>query len=108
MRTSKDIGKFFGRLREERGISQEAVSVHLGVHQTTIGRMEEGRSQITIERLVGLCDFFEIAVWSVFGEPGSLVQLGSAEAAIIRGLASADSRTRLAIGVLLDLPGPPN
>ena len=45
------LGKVVRRLRRDRGYSQEDFADHVGVHRTTMGRIERGDFNVTIETL---------------------------------------------------------
>ena len=47
------------RLRERKGISQEVVYIDTKIH---IGRIESGKSNLTISTLDAICVYFEIDI----------------------------------------------
>lgn len=48
-------------IRKEKGISQVALSVKLGISQETISAYENGKSYPSVEILMKLCDIFNIS-----------------------------------------------
>lgn len=45
------LGTVVRRLRADRGYSQEDFADHVGVHRTTMGRLERGDFNVTLETL---------------------------------------------------------
>ena len=54
-------------LREDKDLSQEDMAEFLNVHQTTYSDYELGRSNIPIETLGKLADYFETSVDYILG-----------------------------------------
>jgi len=59
----KKIAKRVKELREEKGLSQEAVYHELEVH---IARIETAKFNITVSTLSKLCDYFGISLAEFF------------------------------------------
>jgi len=57
------IAKHIKQLREDRGISQEMFYIDTDIH---IGRIESGKSNITVSTLSLICDYFEITLVDFF------------------------------------------
>lgn len=55
------------QLREERGVSQAAVSKVLGVSRFSIYAYEKGKSAPTLDGLVALADYFDVTVDYLLG-----------------------------------------
>ena len=45
------VGRVVQRLRKEKGYSQEAFAVVVGVHRTYMGLIERGQANVTLETL---------------------------------------------------------
>lgn len=51
------------QLRENKGISQEMFYIDTDIH---IGRIESGKSNITVSTLSAICDYFGISLTDFF------------------------------------------
>lgn len=49
------------KIRKEKGISQVALSVKLGISQETISAYENGKAYPSVETLMKLCDIFNVS-----------------------------------------------
>ena len=58
-----NIALHIKQLREDRGISQEMFYIDTDIH---IGRIESGKSNITVSTLSSICDYFEITLVDFF------------------------------------------
>ena len=58
-----EIAALIKRLREEKGISQEYFYNQTDIH---VGRIETGKSNLTLSSLSRICDFFEISLLEFF------------------------------------------
>lgn len=56
----KLIGQRLAKCRKEKHITQEQMAEHLDVSTAFISKIECGRTQINLERLVQICHFLEI------------------------------------------------
>ena len=56
----KLIGQRLAKCRKEKHITQEQLAEYLDVSTAFISRIECGRTQINLERLVQICHFLEI------------------------------------------------
>ena len=56
------IGRFLGKVRRERGLTQEQLAQRLGVSQRTVSRWETGRNMPDISMLTALCAQLDITV----------------------------------------------
>ena len=57
-----DIGIIIKRLREENGLSQEALAEKLHVTRQAVSKWESGRGVPDIENIIGLSDTFDISI----------------------------------------------
>lgn len=61
----KDVASRLRRLREAKGLTQEAVYHDTGVH---VGRIETGRLNVTVGTLEALCRYFGVTLADFFQE----------------------------------------
>lgn len=54
-------------LREEKKLSQTEMSKRMGVSQQTYSRYETHRSEIPLEKVVWLADFFDVTIDYLLG-----------------------------------------
>jgi transcriptional regulator with XRE-family HTH domain len=57
------IAKHIKQLRENKGISQEMFYIDTDIH---IGRIESGKSNITVSTLSSICDYFDMSLVDFF------------------------------------------
>lgn len=57
------IAKHIKQLREDKGISQEMFYIDTDIH---IGRIESGKSNITVSTLSSICDYFDLTLVDFF------------------------------------------
>lgn len=53
------------QLRKERGLSQIDAYIDTDIH---IGRIERGKTNISVSTLAALCDYYEISLTDFFAE----------------------------------------
>lgn len=67
---TKDIKKILGKnvrkLRKQRGYSQEELSLNLDLDGSYIGKVENGKLNITIDKIAAIAKFFDIDVAELF------------------------------------------
>lgn len=73
------LGKAVRRLREAAGHSQEGFAVVVGVHRTTMGRIERGNFNVTLGTLERLAKALKIPVSSLIAEAEGDVNVTGAE-----------------------------
>ncbi len=54
------VGKNIKKLREEKGLSQEAMADYLHISQSSYSRMEAGECNTWVNHIATLSDFFQI------------------------------------------------
>jgi len=60
------LGKNIKNLRHKNGISQEELSLELGLDNSYIGKVENAKLNITIDKLILIADYFKVSVKSLF------------------------------------------
>lgn len=67
---TKDIKKKFGKnlkkLRKAKNISQEELSLNLDLDNSYIGKVENGKLNITIDKIASIAKFFDVDVFDLF------------------------------------------
>lgn len=67
---TKDIKKILGKnvrkLRKQRGYSQEELSLNLDLDGSYIGKVENGKLNITIDKIAAIAKFLDIEVIELF------------------------------------------
>ena len=56
----KEVGTRIKQLRKEKGLTQEQLAENLDITAGTIGKIEIGRTGISIDLLICMSDFFEV------------------------------------------------
>lgn len=64
-RFDKQIGTMIRSLRKEHGINQEEMGAALGLHQTAICRVEQGRQKLSPFQLMLFCKRLNIKIGDV-------------------------------------------
>ncbi len=62
----KELGKNIKKLRKLRGLSQEELSLNLDFDGSYIGKVENGKLNITIDKISSIANFFEVEVIELF------------------------------------------
>ena len=63
----ESIGEKIYNLRKEKGVSQEALALELGVARQTVSKWEMNATQPTLENVEGMCAFFGVSATCFFG-----------------------------------------
>ncbi len=67
---NKNIKKKFGRnlrkIRKQKGVTQEEMSLCLGLDNSYIGKVENGNLNITIDKMILIADYFKINLAELF------------------------------------------
>ncbi|MDF2907493.1 MAG: Helix-turn-helix domain [Herbinix sp.] len=67
-------------VRVSKNISQDEISAHLGIHQTTYSKFERGMHDMPVSKIIKLCDYYEISLsWLVGDKDMSLTMDEEAE-----------------------------
>lgn len=56
-------------LREDNDLTQKDIANYLGIEQTVYSRYETGRNELSIENLIKLCKFYNVASDYILGLP---------------------------------------
>lgn len=62
----KKLGKNIKNLRRKNGISQEELSLELELDNSYIGKVENAKLNITIDKMILIADYFKVSVKSLF------------------------------------------
>ena len=54
------IGRFFGELRKEKGLTQEQLEEKFGVSRRTVSRWETGSNMPDLDILIEMSDYYEV------------------------------------------------
>lgn len=73
--------------RKKIGLSQDDIAKKIGVHNTTYGNWELGKTEPTIDTLIKLADFYNVTVDELIGREADTINLkflGEPEAYLIK------------------------
>lgn len=62
----KKLGKNIRKLRKEKGLSQEELSLNLDLDGSYIGKVENGKLNITIDKISAIAKFLDVEVIELF------------------------------------------
>lgn len=62
----KKLGKNIKKLRKLQGLSQEELSLNLDLDGSYIGKVENGKLNITIDKISSIANFFDVDVIELF------------------------------------------
>jgi len=62
----KKLGKNIKKLRELQGLSQEELSLNLDLDGSYIGKVENGKLNITIDKISSIANFFDVDIIELF------------------------------------------
>ena len=65
------FGERVRELRRVRGLSQEALAEHAGLHRTYVGSVERGERNISLDNIHALADALEVAAPDLLAAPGA-------------------------------------
>ncbi len=67
---TKDIKKIFAKnikkLRKQNGITQEDLSFELEFDGSYIGKIENAKMNITLDKIIKIADYFKVDVYKLF------------------------------------------
>lgn len=67
---TKDVKKIFAKnikkLRRQKGITQEDLSFELELDGSYIGKIENAKINITIDKIIKIADYFKVDVYKLF------------------------------------------
>ena len=63
------FGERVRELRRVRGLSQEALAEHAGLHRTYVGSVERGERNISLDNIHALADALEVAAPDLLAAP---------------------------------------
>lgn len=64
----KTVGRNLRLYRENRGLSQEAFALVLGVHRTYMGGIERGERNLTLKSVERLAEMLEVTALDLLGD----------------------------------------
>src|SRR5450756_115219 len=67
----EEVGSTLKKLRTERGLSIKKVSEDTGFSTSSVSRLENGKTSITIKDLIKLLDYYGVKMAEVFSSPVS-------------------------------------
>lgn len=70
MRYSDKIGRHIRSVRESRGYSQEYMAEMLDMVQSSYANLESGKSSMSVDRLLQICDILQLDVHTLLDESG--------------------------------------
>ena len=62
----KKLGKNIKKLRLQNGLTQEDLSLELNLDWSYIGKVENAKMNITIDKIIQIADFFKVSVKNLF------------------------------------------
>ena len=62
----KKLGKNIKKLRLKNGLTQEDLSLELNLDWSYIGKVENAKMNITIDKMILIADFFKVSVKNLF------------------------------------------
>ena len=65
----KRFGNRVRTLREQTGLSQEALAAKAGIHRTYMGSVERGERNISLRNIIRLAEALGVHPRDLFGEP---------------------------------------
>src|ERR1035437_2284850 len=89
-------------LREVRGLSQQQLGADLGMHQTTIAKLEAGAKPLRLNEVAPIAAYFEVPVGSLWEGSGAI--LGERSIAVVLAeISDTEAALEEANGALVDL-----
>lgn len=62
----KKLGKNIRKLRKQKGFSQEELSLNLDLDGSYIGKVENGKLNITIDKISAIAQFLNVEIIELF------------------------------------------
>jgi len=66
------LGDKLQKMRQERGMSQDLLSLELNVSKTALRKWEQNEAKPSIENLLRICDYFETDIYSLLENVSNL------------------------------------
>jgi transcriptional regulator with XRE-family HTH domain len=70
------IGQRIKNIREDKGITQETMALHLDVTQSNYGRLEKDDRRLNIVKLLKIVRILDVNICQLFGESGDTAGFG--------------------------------
>lgn len=67
------IGSRIRKLREEKGISQEALANELEITQSNYGRLEKDDKRLTVPKVIKIAEVLNVSISQIFNEQSNKV-----------------------------------
>lgn len=73
LKVMKLIGDKLVKIRKDKGLTQQDLSLILDITRVSVSNIEAGRHMITLDNAIKICNYFNVTYMDIFPDPATYV-----------------------------------